>query len=66
MTRARVEVLFLGGLLAILLVIPLLMALFGISLLHTEEGVAEFITLSVYFVICALVALRFGSWKSHD
>lgn len=66
MTRARIEVLFLGGLLSILLGIPLLMVMFQITLIQTEEGVLEFIMLSVYFVFCALVALRFGSWKSHD
>lgn len=66
MTRKRVEVLFLGGLLSILLVIPLLMMLFRISLVQTEEGVLEFIALSLYFVFCSLVAIRFGYWKSPE
>jgi|GEM_PF-5455383 len=66
MTRARIEVLFLGGLLSILLIIPLLMMLFGITLLQTENGVAEFIALSLYLVFCSLVAIRFATWKSSE
>lgn len=66
MTRARIEVLFLGGLLSILLVIPLLMMLFRISLVQTEDGVLKFIALSLYFVFCSLVAIRFATWKSSE
>jgi hypothetical protein len=66
MTRKRIEVMFLGSLLSLLLVIPLGMALFRISLFHTEEGIWEVITLYLYLFFCTLVAIRFGSWRSTE
>jgi NADH:ubiquinone oxidoreductase subunit 3 (subunit A) len=64
MSRKRIEVLFLGSLLSLLLFMPLVMLLFQISLFHTEEGVVEFMTMALYFMVCSLVAIRFGYWKS--